>query len=451
MCYFKFNKWTLLCLSLLLGPSANANIAEMFGFGSRMSALAGATLSGSSDGFASYTNPATLGWNSDKKLMLSWGMLFMSPSFLPINDITTTNDFASGTASPTTGSADTEYRSTWGQALGVSYQILESKKLTLGFTAYLPLDSVAFFDTGEAFSPEYVLYRCRTQRPQFTLGVGGDLASNLSLGMGIHLGVTQTANANVLLRTSTGPSSMRLTTSLKTKASPYFGLFYKPSDFVQWGAVIRLPLSTDSNMVMGAGAKVLGTVPLDFKLQSSAAVYYDPLTVELGGSFKPLPLWRVSLQADFQRWSTFSPPVLRVENIPGGVEIQNSQNPQFAYKNIWVPRIGNEWSVERTTWRLGYAYRPSMFDGLPTEAGNYLDPPKHMFNVGIGYRFERFLHFDTPINVDAHLSYHQLVTQSITKSPGDETGNGASSKIGAPGYSAGGKIYGGGVSLSLNL
>jgi hypothetical protein len=117
-----------------------------------------------------------------------------------------------------------------------------------------------------------------------------------------------------------------------------------------------------------------------------------------------------------------------------------------------IPRVGEEISLsEVSTIRVGYAYRPSFLAEVPNGAGNYLDPPKHMVNLGLGLNYKHFMGFETAARLDFNLSYHALVTQTITKTSGDEAGNPSGTKIGSPGYDAGGKILGGGVTLSLAL
>jgi hypothetical protein len=75
-----------------------------------------------------------------------------------------------------------------------------------------------------------------------------------------------------------------------------------------------------------------------------------------------------------------------------------------------------------------------------------------MLSLGVGYELENMFMADVPVRIDAHFHWHQLETQSIVKDPGDELGQGTEdTKIGAPGYRAGGKILGGGISLSFAL
>jgi hypothetical protein len=115
-----------------------------------------------------------------------------------------------------------------------------------------------------------------------------------------------------------------------------------------------------------------------------------------------------------------------------------------------IPRIAEEWTVGTTKYRFGYGYRPSILKNNPPDgAGNYLDPDKHMFNAGASLEFQHFLGYDTPWRLDLNATYQLLVTESIVKTSGDEAGNAGDPKIGAPGYDAGGSVWGGGASLTF--
>jgi len=115
-----------------------------------------------------------------------------------------------------------------------------------------------------------------------------------------------------------------------------------------------------------------------------------------------------------------------------------------------VPRFGEEVLLSETaTVRVGYAYRPSILKGVSNGEGNYLDPPKHMINLGLGLIYRHFMGFEVQNHVDFHFSYQYLELQHIVKTAGNETGNASDPKIGTPGYDAGGNLLGGGVSLSL--
>lgn len=461
---------------LATATSTRANVGETYGFGSRAAALASAGVATSTGAYSSYYNPAALpaaagapsnpgqsGLDREgQRLAFDLGLVYMVPSFLAINNVVITNSYTSGASS--TGTVDTSYRETLGEALGLSYRLLDGpSKLTAGLTAFLPFNQVAFVDTGDSYAPEYVLYRARTQRPQVEFAIGGKLSESWSFGVGLHLAFALTSNASVFLQTAqtNQPSTMRFIASMKSKFSPYLGAQFAPTgepDRLTFGAVARLPATSDSTMVLKSAAHVGFPQAIDFSFAANSALFYDPLTLELGGAWQHSPGWKIHLQADYQAWSAYQAPALSIVSCTDastdpncGVVVHNSANPGFTYRNIVIPRVAEEVTVGSWVLRAGYAYRPSFMENLPTGAGNYLDPPKHMIQAGVGRLFPKFLGSGIPARIDFNLAYHALVTQRVDKTAGDEVGNTSSSKIGAPGYDAGGKILGGGVSLSLAI
>ncbi len=442
-------------------PSVHANVGEAYGFGSRSAALAGTGVTQTDGGYLSYSNPAALGVRSDKRLSISYGFLLMDPQFLPITGVVTENKYTSDKSAAVVGDVDTSYRVTLGQELGLSYHLFpELSNFSFGLTTFLPFDPTASIDSGEAFQPEYVLYRSRTQRPQFEIGFGGDLGAGFHLGLGVHVGFGLTSNARVLLQgDSTKPSSMRLASTLKPKAGPYLGLqYYVPAAPVILGLVVRAPVSSPNTMILSSGARVFGGISsLDFNLNAVSTLFYDPLAIEVGATISESSFGATTLQLDYQAWSGFQAPALSIEQPTTtqcqgscGIVISPSANPSYVYQDIVIPRIGQEIELSRsTTLRLGYYFRPSIFSRLPTGAGNYLDPPKHAFSAGLGFQFRKFLNFNTPSTLDLHGSYQALVTEHVTKTAGNEGGDQSDRKVGDPGYDAGGKILGGGLTLSL--
>ncbi len=459
----------LVCIGTLALPGvASANIGEAFGFGSRTAALAGAGVAWGSDAFASYTNPAALGLRTGTRLALSYAIADMEPHFKSIDNVVTNNDYT-GEGSIKYENVDTSYRSSFGNALGIVYSPFpEVNNLSFGLVGYLPINQVAYMDTGEVFVPEYFLYRARTQRPQLDAGVGIETVPGLFIGAGFHVGFSLTTNATVFLQSNNQnqPSSMRFAASLKPKAAPYFGILYSsapdaqpyaksPEGSYTLGAVFRLPVDSVNTLILKAGAQALGNIAtLDFNTTAMSSLFYDPMTLELGTSWQYASFGKLITQMDYQVWKNFKAPALVLQQPSvqeGGVIFSPSRNPTFPYRNIWIPRVAHELTVDNATLRVGYAYRPSIISGVPNGAGNYLDPSKHIVTAGLGFRFKKLLGYPKEHSLDFHFAWHQLLTQKITKTPGDESGESGSSKVGAPGYEAGGKLFGGGLSLSVAL
>lgn len=452
-------------------PQAHANVGDT-GFGSRSAALAGAAAAWGSDGYAAYSNPASLGLGPDgehRKLTLAYGWLLQDPNFKPIQNVTIENNYTSDRES--TGNVDTGYRPAIGQVIGATALLNpEWMNLTGGITLYTPFDTLGFTDTGETYIPEYVLYRARTQRPQIEVGVGASPSERLHFGLGLHIAFGISANGTVFLQARSGsPSTMRVNASVKPKASAVAG-WLLTSEVPQgrngsWsiGQVLRTPNSADAELAFNSSARAFGDLAaLDIRFAAESAIFYDPLTLESGLSWQHSPNKRFYAQLDIQAWRSFHSPALNIKapedtcDITGGGSCSNliinpSSLPSLPMQNILIPRLAEEWTLDSVTLRAGYAYRQSIFAALPTGAGNFLDPPKHLLNVGAGWMLRDFLGSGREVALDVNLGYQQLLTQKIQKSPLNEKGEAATSKIGAPGYSAGGRVWSGGATLTMAI
>jgi hypothetical protein len=268
-------------------------------------------------------------------------------------------------------------------------------------------------------------------------------------------------------------STARIAASLEPKASPVASLLYRTNldgsepgahPTLTAGVVVRGPLSSGITMNLASGARLMGSVAaVDMVFSADSSLYYDPLSVETGVSLEYLPGARVIAQLDTQLWSKFEAPALIIANPQStctntdesdcGLQVSGGVAPEFHAADIVIVRLAHEWqATDRLSLRLGYAHRPSIFDGLPEGAGNYLDPAREIFTGGLGYQLSSFFGAEVPARIDFHLAYHALETQHIVKESGDELGAGTGDlKIGAPGYDAGGNIIGGGLSLSFAL
>lgn len=446
--------------ALLVSSVAHANIGDAYGWGVRSASLGGTGVSGHDDGYDASLNPALLSKREGKKLKLSASIVFLQPEFKSINNIVIVNDFTGDKSAGNVdrGNVANDYKPTLGTLMGASAQLTPSLgHLSFGFTLFTPLSQIAYFDSGETFIPEYVLYRSRTQRPQIEFALSSEVVEGVFLGLGSRLAFSLSTKADVFLQSaSTSSSTMRFSASMRPRLVPYAGLLIAPKQSVaKVGLVFRAAADSPSTLVLGSSARVLGPLStLNFAFNSNSSIYYDPMSVELGGEIAFSPELKVFGQVDYQRWSAFHAPVLSVEvNRTSGVSMTNSILPLFEYRDIFIPRGGIESKVSpNTTLRGGYSYRPSIFKALPTGAGNYLDPDRHQFGLGIGYFIRDFLGIPSGATLDLNGTFQYLVSQTIQKTPGNELGTGSGDlKIGAPGYEAGGYVYGFGAGLTVQF
>ncbi|MBI2711532.1 MAG: hypothetical protein HYX41_01540 [Bdellovibrio sp.] len=445
---------------IFLSNLALANVGDIFGFGSRSMSLGGAGGSLGSSPSVAYHNPAALAAAADEgpRFRASWGFVYVQPTFTPINSVVTQNTFiADGLA---TGNVDMTYKPTVGQELGFTYRLFpEVGNFTIGLISFLPFNQLAYMDSGEAYVPEYFQYRARTQRPQVEFGAGAALGKGLYLGAGVHAAFTLTGNGTVFLNTQANTaSSMRFTASMLPKLAPFFGVYYAPPEKpFSLATVFRTPVASDNNFSLSSSARVFGPLPgVDFNFMAVSALFYDPMALEIGGTVTPTSWLKVVGQVDWQIWNQFRAPAMLIsqpQTTPvgtGSFSIASGSVPAFNYVNIVVPRGGVEISFSDTTvLRLGYYYRPSMIEGVPNGAGNYLDPATHAANIGLGLKVPHFLTLENPLNIDFNFTYQLLTAFRVTKTAGNEAGVSTDQKIGSPGYDVGGNLLGGGVSLSV--
>ena len=454
----------LLLISTLLfqGHDSFANVGMDYGMGSRTSAFGGAGAAYDSGAFSAYSNPASIANETGSRFQIEVGMLWMNPEFTPIRNVIVENGYVgdSLSTSPLIKDVDTNYRSTWGQTFGANFKVFPDwRNFSVGAALFAPMQQLAYMDSGEAFVPEYLLYRSRTQKPQVALGIALELGHGWNFGLGAQLAYSLTSSATAFLQTQPSkPSTLRFASSLKSKLTPHLGLHYQsnePGSSFNLGAVIRLESSSPNEIYLKSAARAFGNyAALDFNFASKSTLFYDPLTIELGTSFATpfLEAWNAKsiAQLDYQAWKNFEAPTLTIIDpitegcgtTSCGILISQGNNPKIPTRNIFIPRLGEEIQINSTTLRLGYTYKPSILSELPSNAGNALDPPKQTFTLGLGWKL--------PVQIDLHFAYSILQTQTITKTAGDESGalNG-DRKIGSPGYEAGGKIYGGGITLGL--
>lgn len=434
-------------VAALFAQSAFASTGEIYGYGSRASALGNTMLGGITDPFATFYNPAANSANPG--LQVTLGTAYYNPEFRKIEGVTIQNAATSDRTGDVVGNVDTDnYLDHLGQAIGISLNLGESlKNLTVGITAAMPIARVAFLDTGDPFKPEYFNYRSRTQRPQIYGSLSASPFKDFYFGTGISIATNLSATATIFTTGSTGKvSSARIASTIKPSAAPYFGIYAKP-DPMQVGLVVRLPNKYKLSMDTNAQAHLLsGASNIPLVLNSTSTIFYDPLEINLGAAIKIKDKSWVTLELDWLQYKAFEAPTLSLTDTGSLPDLKDSINTSPTMRNIFVPKIGLQHAFEKAVVRAGYFYRPSPVKDN-SGPGNLVDPAKHVATLGVGFNLKDLKVTDREIFLDLHAQYHYLVRQHISKAPGTETG-GTGTKIGAPGYNIGGYIYGGGFSLS---
>jgi hypothetical protein len=249
---------------------------------------------------------------------------------------------------------------------------------------------------------------------------------------------------------------MRISSSLKTEATPYFGFSFLASDTVSLGLVVRFASSAPEPLNVQASARAVGSVAApDFSFPALATMYYDPFTVSVGTRWRHSPAGTLYFQLDYQAWSKFESPAIVIQNQACdptcGVDFESGRNLSGRTRDIVIPRIGHAWTIGTGEFRAGYAYRPGIYRSLPRDAGNAIDPDEHRLTAGYGWNFTSLPIFDAPGRFDLHTAYSIYPKQTVVKSAGDENGKAVNQKVGAPGYEIGGHEWGAGFTVQLFL
>lgn len=456
---------SVLVFGFLIG-SSHASLTELSSWGAVSGGLAGSGVSGiSSDALSMTLNPAHLSTsfstlsheNKNQRLQFTYGLIFLNTQLDSLSNITLQNS----TTADATLKGDLHYDidKIFGQIAGANYLLSDADwRPSLGFNTYLPINSILSVDSGEAYQPEYPLYRSRYQRPQVEIAFSGKIRQGIQLGMGLHIGTNLNSKGIATLQTdSQKPSQLRLISKAETRAAPSLGIllydFNKDihDSFWSFGFTTRLPLENANRLTIESQAYALLGADLGFNFSGKSALFYDPLTLTAGTTLHYLPTTKLILELQYAFWSQYQSPTIEIvdayNNCVGsgcGFQITKSNLAPLNIRNILIPRLAHEWTLRPgIQLRCGYSYKPSIFKSVPSASNsqNFLDPAKHTFSLGAGVQVNSDA--TRPISLDFYTSLQTIRSQSVTKDQAD--------LIGAPGYLTGGKILGGGVSLNITL
>ncbi len=439
----------ILILTFIFTSNAFANTGEIYGFGSRSQAMGATSVSSATDATAVYYNPSML--SSSEGFKFSYGLSYYHPEFLKIQDVVLTN--SSTTASgQSIGNAETEgYLDHFSQEISFSYTLSESLKyLSVGMLGSMPVSRFAYLDTGDPYKPEYFNYRAQNQRPEFFLSASFQPISILNIGAGVAYNSNISTGANYTLTSASGTASFgRINTTVKPTVAPYFGI-YSELEHLDFAATFRMSSKSKMNIDVTSNTRVL-SASSDFPIQykSSSVVYSTPPELDIAAAKEVTKNVWVTAEIDWLGYSHVETPGLSVTDNGSSIQLNNSVTIKPDLKDIIVPKVGAEWGLT-PSWKIraGYSYKPSPVKDA-TAAGNYVDPGKHLYSAGAGFDLKQAGLTKHQFTVDFHAQYHKLIRQTIRKSDGTEAGTTGQSKIGSPDYDIGGKIFGGGISISM--
>lgn len=379
---------------------ARASVPDSYGFGSRATAMAGATTADSADFSACYYNPA--GLVAAPGVEVSAGYMYWSQQ-LRIND--TDNEVApvhglmGGVVAP-------------GELFGIPF--------AFGVATHLPDNGVSFIYARRQEVPRWELYDTRAQLLYLSANLAIGLFDLVEIGGGIaYLSATRASfgirgRADIL-----SPYESKLQHEvdgdLTAVRFPQLGARVR---IPEWGAVgvtyrgqSQLDLELDAHLegiVEFAGIDV----PLLYELEAKTIASFTPHQLAFGVSFQRVENLHINFDLTWLNWSAYVSPtaklraLLEVQPPPGTpVELPDEPAPTVIvppqFEDRFVPRLGAEYRIpafgslrsvhghERPRRlieipvRLGYVFEHSP---IPDQTGgtNYVDADRHTMTAGVG-------------------------------------------------------------------
>jgi hypothetical protein len=377
-------------------------------------------------------------------IVVEIGLEYMHPDLPSIHHVVVENQSTStAVTGPTYGDVQAGYPDTFAQTLKAQALLIPSNRFTVAVKTYLPLNGLTQMDTGNVYQPEFVLYRAESQRPRILLTSGIDLSPHWRVGIGLDVGFSVAAEANIFLQSGPGTvSDQRISAKVKPSLIPQASVSYDQYEFT-----VRGENKAEFDLTTNAGARVFSNVSagVDFSYAAQSALYYQPWQLELAGQNQVLSWMRFRYGISYELWGGYQVRAAVIQtnipvNCPSGAanctpQFSSGIAPDSKPRNIWVPEAGWVFDLSGDDLEFDYQYKDSIFKGLPIGQGNYLDPPRHDLKVGYTH------HANSGLEWNVHGAVSRLTEQVVVKSDPNS--------IGAPGYKADGWLYGGGVSVTV--
>ncbi|MEZ4398678.1 MAG: outer membrane protein transport protein [Kofleriaceae bacterium] len=360
---------------------AAANPADVFGFGARGQAMAGAQVAGASDTSAAYYNPALLA--ASDAIRIDVGYQLAVPRL-------------------TVDGKDTDVDPSRGLALGLAVPgHLLGARLAVGAGVFLPDQHITRTRTLASSTPRFALYDNRPQRLFLAANIATRLPHGIYLGAGIaYMSSTQGTVALDGIVGFPDPDQSQLDLAidvdLKTIRYPQAGVAWELRPWLTVAASYRggFRLDIDQEFLITGDIGTPGVTPVvadgELYLRTRAQDLFQPAQVTVGAAARLTTCWTVDFDLAWHRWSAFENPAARIDfDLDIGqfndlVDIPPQEAlPAPHYHDIAIPRLGVEYTGGGARWRAGYAFEPSP---APAQIGatNFIDNDKHALSLGAG-------------------------------------------------------------------
>jgi long-chain fatty acid transport protein len=430
---------SLILLCFIFSINTYANFPEMFGASSSTSGLANQFNDNENDPSNNYYAPALL--SSSKRPSLQLSTNYNQSSLKEINNVTVRNSVNSESSNEI-GNVDTAYPALISNSLHMCLPILGEVGNKFAVSVFTPGKNLQEMSSGDAFLPEYVMYRSRNNRTTVHLNFILPLDNGWSYSVGAFSGLQISGETEIAARYN--GSGKNSTAKMKAVAKPSLSPIVSIAKRHSYGTFILTYQHQMKNKMqihaVGSTRDPALNFPYDFTM--SSLLYFDPSTLRLGESWK-IKNGKLFTTLEYQYWKSYSPSTISIEQ-NGGFIVGTGNYGTTQMRNIIIPKIGYEFNVhENVIAQMGMGYRQTPIKGDFSGAGNAIDTDSMIYSLGV---LSKLNVFTKMVELSGSLQVHELQNKSVQKSPGNEDGN-TGSKIGSPGYEIGGSI----INLALGM
>lgn len=417
----------LSCFSMPL----RAHLGESFGASAKTASLGNQAAINSLDPAVGYYAGALTA--SMERATVSFSVFQITPEFNPIQNIVIRNSANSSTFER--GNVNTDYNP---RPMASLAALLPLEGETLGSLlvhVFTPIGSVAHVNSGDQFLPEYVMYRSRLERTNAMVQYIQPLNGGWALALGGQLGFQ--VGSDVGTQTSLNGAPYGSSSTLKADVKPTLGaLISLAHQGERHHVYLSYQQEMKTNLRATASGEINNPTSAVFSIALESMSYYDPHIIRAGLAYQFQNGLDVHLGADYQIWSGYQTPVIRIRD-RGGIILPSDDYERVSTKNVFIPRVGTTYHFNEM-WALsaGAFLRPSPLEGDFSGSGNSIDTDLWALSFGPSMKTQLF---NRPLELALALQYQKLEDKAVTKLTGQENGS-AGERIGSPGYSVGGEI-----------
>lgn len=428
---------------LLAAAPAAANPVEIFGFGSRHAAHAGAGVASVDDMAATWMNPAGLA--AGRRTLTTGGL--GSVSNLQINDRRTTLEEPAG--------------GLFGVTLPAPLGGPLAGRIGLGVGMFVLPDAIARIAARFPDEPFYPYYQGRSERLVIVPGLGVRITDKIAVGLAANF----LAGLGGGIEAGEGPTralDARVDETVPSVARLILGATWQVHPQLRLGLVARQRFEVPFATV--AETEVAGE-PIDLDL--SASGQFSPHQVALGASWLPVG-GAVHVDLGYARWSTYPGPFVAVKSALPLVGPLAAELPAVPWKDTFSARLAGDVALtDALTLRGGYGFETSPVPSQQPGTTNLLDGPKHTIGAGLGVHWKQGAR---PIALELHAQAQLVGARTLRKTLITEGGSFDGLKdevvddpnepatlgvqVSNPGYptiDSGGQVFSAGVTVEIGL